>query len=121
MGRIMDRLLHMRTLRRWRRFARSAKSSDLTTLRVRRNHARQLRSHLDAVIHEADGQLALPRIGTSFFPTPHGTDWSWRPELWRGPLPVLGLSSVPTKSKLGDEVTLFHDCDFSELTLRQLN
>ena len=120
MGRILDRLFHARALGRWRRAARRAGTATLGDLRLQRNQARQLRTHLDRLIHVADGRLALPMIGSSFFPRPHGTDWSWRPELWRGPLPVPGLSSVPTKSMLGAEVTLFHDCAFSELTLRQL-
>lgn len=106
--------------RSWRRAARNAASTDLSVLRQQRNQARQLRTHLDRLIHVADGRLALPRIGSSSFPRPHGTDWAWRPELWRGPLPTPGLSSVQTKAKLGGEVTLFHDCEFSELTLRQL-
>lgn len=92
----------------------------LSLLRTRRNQARALRAHLDHLIHVADGRLALPMIGTSYFPRPQGTDWAWRPELWRGPLPVPGLSSAPSRSSLGDEVTLFHDCSVSELTLRQL-
>ncbi len=116
----MDRLLHTRTLRRWRKAAGKAEETGLTDLRAQRNQARAVRAHLDRLIHVADGRLALPKIGSSFFPKPHGTDWSWRPELWRGPLPVPGLSTVATKSMLGAEVTLFHDCDFSELTLRQL-
>lgn len=120
MGRILDKLLHRRELRRWRRAARLSEKAALQELRTQRNQARALRNHLDRLIHVADGRLALPLIGSSFFPKPHGTDWSWRPELWRGPLPSPGLSSVPTKSTLGGEVTLFHDCDFSELTLRQL-
>lgn len=120
MGKILDRMLHTRVLRRWRRAARVADKTNLTELRAQRNQARQMRTHLDRLIHVADGRLALPMVGSSFFPKPHGTDWSWRPELWRGPLPVPGLSSVPTKSMLGGEVTLFHDCAYSELTLRQL-
>ncbi|TDE37481.1 DUF6478 family protein [Antarcticimicrobium sediminis] len=120
MGKILDRLFHERALRKWRRAAEAAEDSPLSEVRVQRNQARQLRTHLDRLIHVADGRLALPQIGTSFFPRPHGTDWAWRPELWRGPLPVKGLSSVATKSSLGDEVTLFHDCGVSELTLRQL-
>jgi hypothetical protein len=35
-------------------------------------------------------------------------------------LPVQGISSVANKSMLGQEVTLFHDCAQSELTLCQL-
>ncbi|WP_425044510.1 DUF6478 family protein [Primorskyibacter sp. S87] len=120
MSSILDRLFHLRALRRWRRAARSAGHTNLSQLRVQRNQARQLRTHLDKLVHIADGRLALPMIGSSFFPRPHGTDWSWRPELWRGPLARPGISSAPTKSMLGSEVTLFHDCDFSELTLRQL-
>ncbi len=120
MGRRSDWLFHARTLRRWRRAARAADQADLSELRHLRNQARVLRTHLDRLIHVADGRLALPRIGSSFFPRPHGTDWSWRPELWRGPLPVPGLSSVPSQSRLGEEVTLFHDCAISELTLRQM-
>lgn len=120
MGGITDRLFHAGALRRWRRAARNAKTADLARLREQRNRARQLRAHLDHLIHVAEGRLALPREGNSSFPRPHGTDWAWRPELWRGPLPVPGISSVPSRSKLGDEVTMFHDCAFSELTLRQV-
>jgi Family of unknown function (DUF6478) len=120
MGRILDQLFHARTLRKWQNAARGSETTKLADLRLQRNQARQLRTHLDRLVHVADGRLALPMIGTSYFPKPHGTDWSWRPELWRGPLPVSGISSVPTKSTLGAEVTLFHDCDFSEITLRQL-
>ena len=120
MGSIMNRLLHQGTLRKWRRAARQSDKAKLSELREQRNQARKLRTYMNRLIHVADGRLALPMIGSSFFSKPHGTDWSWRPELWRGPLPAPGLSSVPTKSRLGGEVTLFHDCDVSELTLRQL-
>jgi len=79
-----------------------------------------LSGHLNRLLHVAEGRLALPMVGSNAFPVPADADWAWRPELWRGPLPTPGMSSVPTKSMLGSEVTLFHDCAFSELTLRQL-
>ncbi|UWQ91791.1 DUF6478 family protein [Aliisedimentitalea scapharcae] len=120
MGKILDLLFHQRALKRWRNAAKNSNVTDLAMLRTQRNHARALRTQLDRLLHVAEGRLALPMIGTSYFSKPHGTDWSWRPELWRGPLPTPGLSSAPTKSSLGGEVTLFHDCEFSELTLRQL-
>ena len=120
MSRVYDRFLQSRALRRWRRAARQAQDVDLATLRRQRSQARQLRTHLDTLIHVADGQLALPMIGSSNFHKPHGTDWTWRPDGWCGPLPVPGMSSVQTKSQLGHDVTLFHDCEFSELTLRQI-
>ncbi|KIC49874.1 DUF6478 family protein [Tateyamaria sp. ANG-S1] len=116
----IDRIAHKRMMRRWARAARNAKTTDLGELRSLRSAARLLRTHLDRLIHRADERLGLPAIGSSAFPHPHNTEWSWRPELWRGSLGTPGMSSVQTKSMLGSEVTLFHDCEFSEMTLRQL-
>ncbi|MEM8728642.1 MAG: DUF6478 family protein [Pseudomonadota bacterium] len=120
MSRIFDRLLVRRGLRWWRRLARAAGDADLVTLRRQRTDARALRQHLDRLIHEADGRLALPAIGTNAFPRPHGTDWSWRPEAWRGPLGRPGAAAAASRTRLGNEVTIFHDCGASELTLRQI-
>ena len=117
---MVDRLLHSRTLARWSVAARNARTSELETLRENRQRARQLRGRLDEVMHVADSRLALPRIGSNAFPRPPGTSWSWRPNVWRGPLGQSGIASVESKSKLGDEVTIFHDCQHSEITLRQL-
>lgn len=100
--------------------AQNAEKTDLSELQKQRSDARALRFELGRLIHVADGRLARPRLGSSAFPRPHGTDWAWRPQLWRATLPVLGQSSAPSGTKLGDEVELFHDCAASELTLRQL-
>lgn len=120
MAAFLEKLNYRNALRRWRRAAAQAETAPLAGLREQRTQAKELRSALDRLIHVADGRLALPQIGSSFFPRPHGTDWSWRPELWRGPLPRPGIASAPSKSTLGEEITLFHDCTTSELTLRQL-
>lgn len=112
--------LYARALQRWTRAARKAATVDLATLRHQRGRARLLRVQLDRLIHRAEERLALPVIGTSGFPKPHNADWAWRPELWRGPLAGPGIAAVETKSMLGNEVTLFHDCSRSELNLRQL-
>ncbi|MCA0858606.1 DUF6478 family protein [Phaeobacter italicus] len=120
MGRIVQNLLFNRVLRRWRRAAHQAPRAKLSTLREQRSKARQLRVHIDRLLHVADTRLSLPQIGSNTFPRPHGTDWGWRPDLWRGPLPVHGIAGVESKAKLGDEIQLFHDCPLSELTLRQI-
>ena len=104
----------------WSRAANAAPVMRLSVLQSRRQQARTLRQKLDELIHTADNRLALPRIGSSSFPKPAGTDWSWRPDLWRGALPVKGLSAVESNAKLGNRVTVFHDCEISELTFRQL-
>ncbi len=120
MSGILDRLFQKRVLRRWRRAARAASDTPLPVLREQRGYARQLRAQISQLIHVADGRLALPHVGSTSFPRPHGTDWSWRPDLWRGPLGKAGVAAMPSKTALGDEVTLFHDCPLSELSLRQV-
>ncbi|WP_394154730.1 DUF6478 family protein [Loktanella salsilacus] len=117
---VMSALLHARVLRRWSRAARKAPTAELQALRTQRQQARDLSSRLAELIFVADSRLALPRIGSNAFVRPGGTLWSWRPQVWRGPLPRKGMTAVESRTELGDEVTLFHDCKVSELTLRQL-
>lgn len=117
---LLDRLLAERELRRWKAAARQARSLGLSELRALRHRARGLKAQIDSVLHEADARLALPVIGSTAFAMPHGTDWSWRPELWRGPVADYGIASAPSKSRMGNEVSLHHDCLRSELSLRQV-
>jgi len=117
---ILDVAMHRRSLRKWRQAARNAQIMDIASLRRARARARKLVHPLNEVISAADNLLALPMIGSNAFPRPHGTDWAWRPEVWREPLPAPGMAAVRSKSMLGREVTLFHDCAHSELCLRQL-
>ncbi|WP_298677272.1 DUF6478 family protein [uncultured Lentibacter sp.] len=119
-GAALKRGLFRLVFRGWRRAAQSARLTRLDRLRAQRAQARKLKTQLDSLIHVADERLALPLIGSQAFEKPFDSDWSWRPELWRGPLSSPGLSSAQTKAKLGSEVTLFHDCQHSELTLRQI-
>jgi len=119
-GRLIRTIMYRAALRRWAQAARAADTEKLSLLRMQRGRARRLRYHLDQLIYKAENRLALPLIGSTTFRKPANADWSWRPEIWRGPLPVPGIASAANKSQLGDEVTLFHDCEFSELTLRQL-
>ncbi|WP_415233565.1 DUF6478 family protein [Pseudorhodobacter sp.] len=118
--RLIDRLVHRSALRRWRRLADGADGMDFYSLRRYRNQALSLRRNLDRVIHSAEYQLALPVMGSDAFRKPMGTDWAWRPTLWKGPIAVPGFSSVANKTMLCDGVTVFHDCRHSELTVRQV-
>ena len=117
---LFEKLFQRRALARWAQAAHSAASTELSVLRGQRQRARALRQKLDELTYIADSRLALPYIGSNAFAKPGGTDWSWRPQLWRGPLASKGMASVPRKTMLGSEVTVFHDCRISELTLRQL-
>lgn len=119
-SKMMDKFLNQRVLARWAKAAKGAATAELSTLRTQRTNAKQLQAKLAELIHQADGRLALPRIGSNNFKRPEGTLWSWRPQLWRGPLGQKGIPAVQNKARLGDEITVYHDCEDSELTFRQL-
>ena len=117
---LSQRLFHRRFLQRWNKIADAAGHMDLVRLRLFRTRARQVRRPVDRFIHVAENRLALPLMGSNAIQTPLGTDWSHRPELWRGPITPSGQAGVESKSLFGQEATVFHDCRISELTLRQL-
>jgi hypothetical protein len=118
--RFLDRFWNRGAVRRWSRLAEGADALPLDELRLLRGRARGLRRHLDRVLHVAEGRLALPVIGSDAILRPMGTDWAWRPPLWRGAIAVPGLASVPGKAVIDEGATLFHDCLKSELTIRQI-
>lgn len=116
----MDRVLQRQALKRWEDVADTAAAADLADLRQWRTRARNLRRQLDRIIHAADHRLALPVIGSNAIRKQPGTDWVWRPDLWKGPISTPGVAAVPTRAQICDGATLFHDCRQSELTLRQI-
>jgi len=120
LGSLIDAIFHRRILRRWGRVSAQADKLTLGTLRILRTRAREIRRHLDRVIHVAEGRLALPAFGSNAIVKPLYTDWAYRPELWRGPISPLGMVSVESKMEYGSEVKVFHDCKATELTLRQV-
>ncbi|AVW92331.1 DUF6478 family protein [Celeribacter baekdonensis] len=119
-GKLFEKRFNKLSISRWARRARSAETLDVATLRWLRAQARSLRWELDQFLFVAEGRLALPLIGSNAMQLPLYTDWSHRPELWRGPIAQQGVSAVPTKTSIGSEATLFHDCQISELTYRQM-
>ena len=119
-NKVLDRLLHKRMLGRWTRIADAAAAMDIDSLRNARLRARAIRREMDRVILEADSRFALPAIGSNAMRKHLGTDWSWRPDLWRGPIAPSGIASIPTRATICDATTVFHDCRNSELTVRQI-
>ena len=117
---LLEHLFHRRSLHRLERVAAQAQEMPLSQLRHLRQRALQMRSRIDRVLFVADERLTLPRIGSRAFHKPLHSDWGWRPSLWRGPLYPPGVAAATTKQAFGDEVTLFHDCRISELTVRQI-
>lgn len=119
-SRLIDRLFHRRSMRRWNKQFERAADTDLMSLRSMRVRAREARRRIDQILFAADARLTLPLIGTNAIQKPLHSDWAYRPELWRGPLSRVGMAAIESKASLGDEITLHHDCKISELTARQV-
>ncbi len=114
------RFLHRKALARWSALAERADRLDLGTLKALQGQARRLRSELDRFLFVAEDRLTLPYLGSSSFHKPLHTDWSWRPQLWRGAIHPPGRAAAPSQAMFGSEVKLFHDCRISEITVRQV-
>lgn len=109
-----------RAEQRWARLAEDAPELDGFELRALRSEARGMRRQLDRVLQVADARLAVPSPGAGLPQMPLGTDWSWRPDLWRGALPEPGAVASTDRTGLGDGVALYHDCPLGEVVVRQL-
>ena len=112
-------MAHRRALKRWANAADAADAMELDELRSLRGRGRDLRRAIDRVLRRADGRLILPRFGADAMRAPARADWTWRPDLWRGPVRPRGAASVATGADLGGGVKVFHDCPHREIALRQ--
>ncbi len=115
----IGKFLQRRQIARWRQDAKDVSGLALGELNARNEHARKLLRHVGLFKAAADSRLALPRIGSSAFPQPPGTDWAWRPKPWSSPAMIKGLAPALTKTDFTDELAIFHDCKHPEITLRQ--
>lgn len=97
-----------------------AARADLGLLRRLRRRARQLQERVGAVVRLADARLALPRVGGDAIRRPPLSDWAFRPEAWCLPILPFGVAGIESRTRLGDALTIFHDCAISEITFRQL-
>lgn len=115
----IERFQQRRAIKRWRMAARTSGQLDLATLDRKNEVAKKLLRHIGAFKLEADSRLALPRIGSTTFPQPPGTDWAWRPKPWRAPVAEGGIAPALSKMELTNELVIFHDCKRAEVSLRQ--
>lgn len=117
--RYLDRLLHRRALRFWRRGTQDAEHSDKGTLIRRRDAALALGAATQAYVRACDRELAHRARKGHAAQRPLGADVLWRPEVSSVPLPTPGQAGVHTQTALGGDVTLFHDCPRNEIIVRQ--
>jgi hypothetical protein len=119
LARLIDRWRLRKVQEYWARTAEAAPTLRPLALHGLRSQARAMRRQIDRVIHVADHRLAAPAIGTGLPRLPLGTDWSWRADAWRGPLPLPGLIATGERSRISDDLSLYHDCPLGEVAVRQ--
>jgi hypothetical protein len=78
---MIGRFLHSRSVARWKAIIRQVDEIDLAALETRSQMAQKLMRQVSSFRVEAESRLALPRPGSTTFPRPSGTDWSWRPKV----------------------------------------
>ncbi|WP_208349956.1 DUF6478 family protein [Pseudaestuariivita rosea] len=117
---VTQNLLHRWARKHWARIAANAADADLASLRYHRARARELRAQINEVLHIADGRLAASTMTTVPALAAQNSDWIWRPELWRGPIPGVDQVGVVSGTNLGDHLHLYHDCKAPEIITRQL-
>lgn len=115
-----DERLYKRQLKQWQMNVQAVRSMSLSELRALRRKANQLKRRIDTVNHVAMSRLTLPVIGSKAIRKPARTEWAHRPEAWAGPVVPTGVAAIETKTQIGSELTIFHDCRTSELSLRQV-
>ena len=93
---------------------------DMAEIRQLRSEARQVRREIDRVLEIADRRLSLPMIGATATRRRVSTDWAWRPNLWRLPIVPVGIAAAASPANLDEETSLHHNCQDSEVTLRQV-
>lgn len=116
----LKRMSQNRAVARWARFTRLAKTAPLADVRALLVDAEALHRELDEFRRVAEDRLAVPPHESDKMRHPLGTDRSWRPELWSTRLTTAAIAAAESRSALGAEVKVFHDCIDSELTLRQV-
>lgn len=117
---MIGRFLHRRSVARWRASLQQVGHIELPALENQKQMAEKLMRHISNFRVEAESRLALPRPGSKTFPRPSGTDWSWRPKLWRSPYAAGGLAPAMPKDNMTNEVVIFHDCKSAKVSLRQM-
>lgn len=120
LARIIDRWRLRKVQEYWTRTADAAPKMRPLALHSLRGQARSMRRQIDRVIHAADHRLSAPAIGAGLPRQPLGTDWTWRADAWRGPLPQPGLIATSDRSRISDDLSLYHDCPLGEVAVRQI-
>ncbi len=118
-GSLVERWRLEKAQARWAKLAETAPEMDRITLKAWRTRARAMRREIDRLTHTANARLDNA-VGQRAFPAlPLGTEWSWRPDIWAGPVPLRWAAGGGARSELSADVELHHDCSLREVVVKQ--
>jgi Family of unknown function (DUF6478) len=120
MAQILDQWRLRRVQAYWSSVADAAADTPPFDLRVQRAEARSMRRQIDRLISAADHRLGAPALTAGLPRQPLGTDWAWRGDAWRGPLPKPGSVAAGDRTEISDDLALYHDCPLGEVSVRQV-
>ena len=119
----LDGILARRRLGRvMRRFSRVAdKATDLPAkeLRIANEQARALQAEIARMQVSTEKALLQHSWRDDGIERPEQCDWTYRPEAWIDPMTPRGQVEVVSPQKLIGGMSLFHDCQRSEISYRQ--
>ncbi|OYW51600.1 MAG: hypothetical protein B7Z10_06315 [Rhodobacterales bacterium 32-66-7] len=115
-GTLINRWHLRRAAQHWAAQAEAVSGIELAPLHRLRGEAKAMRRQIDRVLQAAEARLgpvaALPRMAL-------GTDWVWRPDVWRRACREAGVIATGARTAVSDDLALYHDCPLGEIALRQ--
>lgn len=112
----LTKLAERRLLDQWEDAADHADRLPLSELRRLQTRLRPLLLGLSRLDRTASTRLTG---AANAIRKPRGTDWAYRPRLWREKAVRPGQSFIVSPGRLDGETSLFHDCDLAEINFRQ--
>lgn len=109
-----------RTTQEWGSLAESLRRGESLPSKTLRNDAVKLYRDLGAILRLSDpfAVQAQKKLESAVFHP--GTDWRWRPDVFCGLVAPTGLAAPIGGQKLGEEISIWHDCANKALMVRQI-
>lgn len=107
------------TLRRWQRALKDPKQLPTSDLDRMHGQIRGMRDRLDSMAAKARTELRTRSKLAEGIDRPDQCDWAVRPAPWHEEMRPRGLVNLSSPQKLPGGVTLFHDANHADMSLRQ--
>jgi len=118
-NKFLQKLMHQRYLMRLAQQLNQVDRLPLNQLRMQRSQARHILRPINRFLRLSEERLAAPLADTNQIQAPVGTDWTWRPDQWCRQITPKGFAAVESKTRLDENVSVFHDCPEKELIIQQ--